>query len=512
MLAVRASEAPIGTALRSALSMGLPLVVLVLMARPEDAAFAAFGAFGGLYASSLPYRRRARVLVGVGACFVAAVAAGSGLSFLVYDGHSAAWVSTLAVVAGLAKWGCDAAGTGSPGPWMFLFAFAASTQLSAGPAEVLARTAFAAVGAGVAWLVVMSGVLTDRDGPETRAVAVAVRASERVLALGEDANPRDWHQAHTALVRAEELTRDLAGDTGATLRRSVARAEDRLTDAVLSGLAPPRAPASGPPDAAGPASRAEVTVVELQRLRARNARHTAALRVLTAGRAVLGVGVAGMLSLQLHLGHPYWAPVSAAAVLQATHVRMTWHRGVQRALGTAGGLALAAVLLEMHPGPWAIALLVVLMQLGIELLIVRNYALGVLFITPLTMLMSELLRAGPAYAVLVDRLAGVALGIVVGVIAALLVVHPRAAASLRDAVDRCRAATTWAMTAAAPDAVAATEELRDALLQLRVAEDVARGEPWRTAVTRLEVAAVEQRAYLALAASRRRLRALALPA
>lgn len=84
--------------------------------------------------------------------------------------------------------------------------------------------------------------------------------------------------------------------------------------------------------------------------------------------------------------------------------------------------------------------------------------------------------------------------------------------SLRDAVDRCRAATTWATAAAAPEAVAATEELRDALLQLRVAEDVARGEPWRTTVTRPEVAAVEQRAYLALAASRRRLRALALPA
>ena len=117
----------------------------------------------------------------------------------------------------------------------------------------------------------------------------------------------------------------------------------------------------------------------------------AVLRLFTAARVFLGAGVAGAAALTLGLGHPYWAPVSAAAVLQASHVRMTWHRSIQRGMGTAAGLLLGALLLAAHPDPVLIAALVVLMQLGIEVFIRRNYALGVLFITPMTMLLSDLL-------------------------------------------------------------------------------------------------------------------------
>jgi hypothetical protein len=46
------------------------------------------------------------------------------------------------------------------------------------------------------------------------------------------------------------------------------------------------------------------------------------------------------------------------------------------------------------------------------------------------------------------------------------------------------------------------------LLQLRTAEDVARGEPWPSRVTWSEVAHAEHSAYLELAGSRRRLRTL----
>jgi uncharacterized membrane protein YccC len=84
-------------------------------------------------------------------------------------------------------------------------------------------------------------------------------------------------------------------------------------------------------------------------MRRQNARHAAALRLLTASRVLLGAGVAGAGALKLHIGHPYWAPVSAAAVLQPTHVQMTWHRSIQRGLGTAGGLLLGALLLVAHP-------------------------------------------------------------------------------------------------------------------------------------------------------------------
>ena len=153
-----------------------------------------------------------------------------------------------------------------------------------------------------------------------------------------------------------------------------------------------------------------------------------------------------------------------------------------------------------------IAVLVVLMQLGIEVFLSRNYALGVLFITPMTMLLSDLLVPSSAYVLVRDRLGGVALGITVGLAAALLVAHPRAAATLRHAVERCRVAMAWAGSAAGGARILAVEELRDALVELRAAEDVARGETWPAGIPQADVADTERRAYVALAAQRRALR------
>ena len=51
------------------------------------------------------------------------------------------------------------------------------------------------------------------------------------------------------------------------------------------------------------------------------------------------------------------------------------------------------------------------------------------------------------------------------------------------------------------------EELRDALVELRAAEDVARGETWPAGIPQADVADTERRAYVALAEQRRALRA-----
>ena len=166
--------------------------------------FAAFGAFTGLYGADRPYRLRARTLAGVAAAFVAAVALGSAGGMVLEHWW---WVVAVAAVAAAATWGCDAAAIGSPGAWMFLFAFAASTQVPAQPREVVTRSLLAAAGAAVAWTVAMVGVLADPRGPERRATAAALSAAAQVLRLGEGATSRHWHVAHAALRRAERYAR-----------------------------------------------------------------------------------------------------------------------------------------------------------------------------------------------------------------------------------------------------------------------------------------------------------------
>ena len=475
-----------GAAAVSALAMGLPLLALVLAGRPQAAVFAAFGAFTGLYGADRPYRLRARTLAGVAAAFVAAVALGSAGGMVLEHWW---WVVAVAAVAAAATWGCDAAAIGSPGAWMFLFAFAASTQVPAQPREVVTRSLLAAAGAAVAWTVAMVGVLADPRGPERRATAAALSAAAQVLRLGEGATSRHWHVAHAALRRAERYAAAAPSAVAGPLLRRLVRAEVLLTDAVLApaepgvaaqaerllaegrslgrararwrrpeagsaaGGSPSAAPSAAGSLAGGPGrdaltpDDAEVVAslpAPVQLLRRQHVRHLAVLRLVGSGRVLLGAGVAGAGALLLGLGHPYWAPVSAAAVLQATHVRMTWHRSIQRGFGTAAGLVLGALLLQAHPDPVVVAVLVVLMQLGIEVFLSRNYALGVLFITPMTMLLSDLLVPSSTYVLVRDRLGGVALGITVGLAAALLVAHPRAAATLRHAVERCRVAMAWA--------------------------------------------------------------------
>ena len=224
-----------GAAAGSALAMGLPLLALVLAGRPQAAVFAAFGAFTGLYGADRPYRLRARTLAGVAVGFVAAVALGSAGGMVLEHWW---WVSAVAVVAAAATWSCDAAGIGSPGAWMFLFAFAASTQVPAQPGEVVTRSLLAGGGAAVAWSVAMLGVLFDPRGPERRATAAALAATAQVLRLGEGASSRHWHVAHAALRRAERYAAAAPSAVAQPLRGRLVRAEVLLTDAVLAPAAP----------------------------------------------------------------------------------------------------------------------------------------------------------------------------------------------------------------------------------------------------------------------------------
>src|SRR5690606_2671896 len=105
-----------------------------------------------------------------------------------------------------------------------------------------------------------------------------------------------------------------------------------------------------------------------------------ALRVvLRVGLATLG---AGMLAAALDLERAYWA---VAAALLMLHQGFDWPRTVQRSvertLGTWVGLLLAGAILWWQPGGAWLALVVMALQFVIEIAVVRNYAIAVVFIT-----------------------------------------------------------------------------------------------------------------------------------
>jgi uncharacterized membrane protein YccC len=138
-------------------------------------------------------------------------------------------------------------------------------------------------------------------------------------------------------------------------------------------------------------------------------------------RHVVALAIAGGIATGLGWQHPYWAMVAAVTVLSGPDLTSRLTRGVNRVVGTTLGLAVAAPILLWAPqGVWAVLVIVVL-QVLTELVVGRNYAVALLFITPLALMMGQLVHTAPAGPLLRDRLFETVLGALVGALVLLLV-------------------------------------------------------------------------------------------
>ena len=103
-------------------------------------------------------------------------------------------------------------------------------------------------------------------------------------------------------------------------------------------------------------------------------------------RAGIAVCVAGFVASALGIEHAYWAMSAAVLVVhQGFDWVRTLQRGFERMVGTCVGLGLAAVVLTLHPQGLWLVLIIATLQFIIEMLIVRNYALAAVFITPIAL-------------------------------------------------------------------------------------------------------------------------------
>ncbi|WP_399095199.1 FUSC family protein [Streptomyces sp. BBFR2] len=531
-------------ALRAALAMALPALILAATGRTEQAVYAMLGGFTTTFGRNLPYRRRAPALALVALAMTACVGGGSALAAWARPGDggtgAAVVVAATALVAGAAKYACDAARLGGLGAVLLLFAFAAAANGTAAPADVLPHTALAAAGAALSWALAMAGRFVHPDRPQRLAVAAALRALADLWdAPGPDHDGRRRHRATAAVLRAHHslgLLPRAAGterhggvcvhltdlswsllissasrppDDPTLLARHLRRQARVLADRrrriprLLPGPASWSTPAgAGPAAGTAPPGAAELRAAELVAGRHPGGPGHRSVLLVPALRMTLGTGLAGGAALALGLGHGYWAAVSAAAVLHSINVRTATQRAVQRTLGTAAGLLLALALLALHPGAGTLVAVIVVLEFLLEYVVARNYGLGVVFLTPLALLMTDLTAPDSAGTLVADRALASVLGIAVGLLCGLLVVHDRAVLRARRALTACSAAAADAervldggRTAAFADAQA---RLAVAVVELREADDAAAGEVWRAETDPAELAAAETRAHLLL--------------
>lgn len=133
-------------------------------------------------------------------------------------------------------------------------------------------------------------------------------------------------------------------------------------------------------------------------------------------RLMACVGVAALMSEILPLQRSYWVVLTVAIVLKPD-LGSVFARAVQRGLGTVVGVVLGAAILAAAPPGWLllipVAVLAALLPYGRS----RNYGLMSTFLTPLVVLLLDLLAHtgwGLAEARLIDTLLGCAIVLVIG--------------------------------------------------------------------------------------------------
>ena len=383
--------------LRAALAMGIPVLAGWLSGDTSAGLMATLGGFTALYCGDRPYAARAIALAVIAAAFATAVMFGLWL-------EPRGWMvlPALALVAMLATWLCNAMRVGPPGAYLFVLACASGTAMPAGHLPPWQAGLLVLGGGAVAWILHTAGALWQPRGPERRAVAAAANAVAAGIDPqgGEDPPARrraaqalhdSWQmlvgfqpipaRPNGELARLRALNRQLhhifaaSQDLALAPQRRSALQQRALALALEAKQPAIRRPPALPREAIPHGYPHSWTL-----LREGLAPGSNALRVLL--RVGLACLIAGGLAGALGLERAYWA---VAAALLMLHQGLTWPRTVQRSVertaGTWAGLLVAGTVLWMQPhGPW-LALTIMALQFTIEMVVVRNYAIAVVFIT-----------------------------------------------------------------------------------------------------------------------------------
>ena len=137
-------------------------------------------------------------------------------------------------------------------------------------------------------------------------------------------------------------------------------------------------------------------------------------------RCLLGVAASGYAAELIGVGRPYWAMVTAAAVFVGTRVQHG-QRAMQRTVGTLLGLAVFALIDPLAKrGDLALITLVLITGFIVEVVMTANYWLGMVWLTPMALLITSLPGNTTANTLIGERLVDTLVGSLLGIAVTLL--------------------------------------------------------------------------------------------
>ncbi|WP_425579805.1 FUSC family protein [Tsukamurella strandjordii] len=406
-----------GAGLRAAAAVGIPGAGMVAAGHGSSALFATFGAFAVLYGEGRAYRIRAQVVGIAGIALLLSVIVGTALGSVIPESSVPIRIASVLMVvvpAVLAVYVVDALRLGPPGALFFALVGSGAviaTEAGAGAASLVVGTALGVVSSVV---VSMAGALRDPSRPQREAVNRAVGAVDAYLAPDGARTATQRNAAGSALIAAWSTMDDAragARSADAPLLERLRDANHRFTATQVDTV-----------ESAGVDPTREVTTSTMRPSighRLRRSLTMSSHAMVTAVRVGVACTAAGAASLALGFDRPHWAAISALVVLQSGVDRVHGTvRGLQRFMGTAVGLALYAALYGLGPTGYALIAIVAVLQFCIEMMITRNYAAAVTFITPVALMASGAgATTGSAGPVIRDRLLETVIGVIVAFLA-----------------------------------------------------------------------------------------------
>ena len=436
---------------RAALAICVPLSAAYAAGRGTLGVLPATGGLlGTMTDAGGPYLSRVKRV-----CSAAVFGGAAGLVIgSVVHGHGWLAVVALVVVAGVSGLLSALGDIGSvTGLQLLVY-----TALGAGPIGALRPVWHTAAGflAGVIWalILILPGWLHAPYGREQRDVASVYDALAGLLRSVGSGEFTDARQALTSALNTayDELLTARSTATGLNRRRArllaalnashlmaeaavaagmagtrppplVIEVVSRLAEAVRTGSPPPMIPPAWDQSPAMLSLRDAIAGAVRALSRDWYRAWPPADRAPAAGRInwiftlrlMACMGAAGVVSEVLPLQRSYWVPLTVAIVLKPDYGSV-FARALQRGIGTVVGAVAGAVLLVLVHGAWLLipfGVLAALLPFGRS----RNYGLLATFLTPLVVVLIDLLNPGGwqlAGDRLIDTLIGCAIVLLVG--------------------------------------------------------------------------------------------------
>ncbi|MBS4194291.1 FUSC family protein [Lederbergia citri] len=451
-------------AFRAGLAAALPVMIGLAFGHLQYGLIAGLGGFAYLYVFNIPYAQRAKKI------FLVVL----GLTLVSYLGTiSAPYPLAVAVLMGIigavSVFIFGALRIAGPSAIFFILVFALTTGMPINPNEAFLRAGLVFLSGSLSWMIAMIGWIFNPHGPETGVVTrVYLQLAELLDSVGTNSFTATKHRVMEVLNESEEtlsagyiplrttdrfnrlyLLNMYANELFITVVENFSNANDMLPKELGESI---RMMANSlnkrgnrenkrilqPENMEMQVSQLFTTIYNadavlnepISKVKKSIQFDKASLKtifmgafdknsivLITSVRIGVITAIAAIIAYQFGFIRSYWIPLSCVAVMSGATIVTTFHRAIQRFLGTAIGIAIAGFILSFNPSGFVIVLLILVLTFITELFIVKNYGLAVLFFTPNALLIAESTSQGVfsfsyfAQARFIDIVIGSAIGL-----------------------------------------------------------------------------------------------------